>query len=326
MTLHFAAMLVWACLGQPVDAPKAKPETALDKLAKTRSIDALRAKFFQCKTDDERDDVRAAIMTVVSDVFQDRLKDHIDNKRSGSFTHLVDWPEYQHRGYVDLEKKERRRYCTLYGRQLDAEAFSLKLPLITNQLIIAAGAVDATTVLMGCVVVCDSFSGECTETIVIASSNIHFRRFITGLGVSNGAIDCGIVEPFYKLYTRGDIDIRGFKMNAKTYLERVKAPHNFTGEGKIADTGLTFFQLADLGLVCKLDADKAVVVESVKVGSPAEVGKLKIGDVIKRVNDRPVKVLDKVEELFRYAMMDGPKAKVTVTRSKQSLDLEILFP
>ena len=28
-------------------------------------------------------------------------------------------------------------------------------------------------------------------------------------------------------------------------------------------TGLTFFQLADLGIVCKLDADKAVVVATV---------------------------------------------------------------
>jgi len=43
-------------------------------------------------------------------------------------------------------------------------------------------------------------------------------------------------------------------------------------------------------------------------------------------NLRRVKALDKVEELFRYAMMDTPKAKVTVTRGKQSLDLEILFP
>ncbi len=325
MTLPLAAVLVWACLGQPVGAPKAKPETALDKLAKSRRIDALRAEFFQSKTDDERDDVRAAIMTVVSDVFQERLKDHIDNKRSGSFTNLVDWPEYQHRGYVDLEKRERRRYCTLYGRQLDAEAFSLKLPLITNQLIIAAGAVDATTTLMGCVVICDSFSGRCLETIVVASSHIHFLGFATGLGVSNGTINHG-TGSLDKLYTRGDIEIQNYKMNAKAYLEKVKAPNNFTGEGKIADTGLTFFQLADLGIVCKLDADKAVVVESVKVGSPAEVGKLKVGDVIKRVNDRPAKALDKVEELFRYAMMDSPKAKVTVTRGKQSLDLEILFP
>ncbi len=63
-----------------------------------------------------------------------------------------------------------------------------------------------------------------------------------------------------------------------------------------------------------------------KAGSPADVGKLKTGDVLNLVNLRRVKALDKVEELFRYAMMDSPKAKVTVTRGKQSLDLEILFP
>ena len=90
MTLPIAAMLVWSCLGQPVEAPKAKPETELVKLAKSRSIDTLRAKFFQCKTDNERDDLRAAIMTVVSDVFQDRLKDHADNKLPRGLTQLYD--------------------------------------------------------------------------------------------------------------------------------------------------------------------------------------------------------------------------------------------
>ncbi len=84
--------------------------------------------------------------------------------------------------------------------------------------------------------------------------------------------------------------------------------------------------LANLGLACKLDSDKAVVVESVKAGFPADAGKLKAGDVLQLVNLRRVKSPDKVEELFRYAMMDGPKAKVTTTRGKESLDLEILFP
>ena len=51
-----------------------------------------------------------------------------------------------------------------------------------------------------------------------------------------------------------------------------------------------------------------------KAGSPADVGKLKVGDTIKLVNARPVKALDKVEAVFRYAMMDSPKAKVTVAR------------
>ncbi len=53
---------------------------------------------------------------------------------------------------------------------------------------------------------------------------------------------------------------------------------------------------------------------------------LKAGDVLSLVNLRRVKSLDKVEETFRYAMMDSPKAKVTVLRGKESLDLEILFP
>ena len=63
-----------------------------------------------------------------------------------------------------------------------------------------------------------------------------------------------------------------------------------------------------------------------KAGSPPDVGKLKVGDTIKLVNAWPVKALDKVEAVFRYAMMDSPKAKVTVARGKESLDLEILFP
>ena len=209
---------------------------------------------------------------------------------------------------------------------MNPEVFSAKLAPITNQLIIVAGTVEAKAHLMHCIVICDSFVGNCSETIVVASSYIQFLKFSNGLGLSNGTIDCNNPTHFHKLYTRGDLNLPAYKMNAKTYLAKVKAPNNFTGEGKIADTGLTFFQLADLGIACKLDSDKAIVVESVKAGSPADVGKLKVGDAIRLVNARPVKDLKKVEELFRYAMMDGPKAKVAVLRGKESLDLEILFP
>ena len=125
---------------------------------------------------------------------------------------------------------------------------------------------------------------------------------------------------------RGDIFLTQYKLSAKEARNNGRLAGTFYAEGKIADTGLTFFQLADLGITCKLDADKAVVVASVKAGSPADVGKLKVGDAIKLVNARPVKALDKVEAIFRYAMMDSPKAKVTVARGKESLDLAILFP
>ncbi len=194
------------------------------------------------------------------------------------------------------------------------------------QLIIVAGELDGYLEFNDCVILCDSINtlSSINESIVIASSNINIT-LNRGLAITNGRADNGNVTD-QPIYTRGDIFQTQYRLTAKELVKSGKSNGTYYGEGKIADTGLTFFQLADLGIVCKLDADKAVVVASVKVGSPADVGKLKVGDAIKLVNARPVKALDKVEAIFRYAMMDSPKAKVTVARGQDSLDLEILFP
>lgn len=128
------------------------------------------------------------------------------------------------------------------------------------------------------------------------------------------------------IYTLGEIYLTEHKLSARDYLQKNgRITGDYSGEGKIKDTGLAFFSLNDLGITCKLDPDKNIIVESIKPGSPADVGKLKVGDKLQLVNTRPVKELKKVEELFRYAMMDGPRAKVAVARGKENLDFEILF-
>lgn len=271
---------------------------------------------------------RAAIMSVVSDVYQERSK--VD--AAAIIGPPLDWPDHEHRGYIDLNKAPRKSYRTLYGKHLPKDALEEDTrrrhgALTRYQLIVVAGPLDSRMSFLDCVVVCDSVDGrlDLSECVVVAASDLKIHHFGRGLVVSNGRADIQSGD-YNAVYTRKDLFLTGEKMTARQKFKDEKGVKTYLGDGKIADTGLTFFQLADLGIVCKVDADKAVVVESVKAGSPADVGKLKTGDVLNLVNLRRVKALDKVEELFRYAMMDSSKAKVTVTRGKQSLDLEILFP
>jgi len=314
-------------VSQPCDTPAKKP-TELERLVKSKSIDKLRAKFLQAVNDDERDDARAAIMSVVSNVYQERSKAHVAATKEPP----LDWPDHEHRGYIHLNKAQRKSYNTLYGKHLSKDALEEDTrrgheALTRYQLIIVAGPLVSRMSLLDCVVVCDSLDGgvSLNECVVVAASDLRVNGFSKGLVVSNGRVDIHSGD-HNAVYTRGDIFLTDDNMTAKQKFKAEKVAKSYLGDGKIADTGLTFFQLADLGVACKLDADKAVVVESVKAGSPADVGKLKAGDVLSLVNLRRVKSLDKVEELFRYAMMDGPKAKVAVLRGQESLDLEILFP
>ena len=309
------------------NAETAKKPTELDRLVKTKSIDKLRAKFLQAPNDDVRDDVRAAIMTVVSEVHAEASMTH--SKETESLK--LDWPRHEHRGYVDLNKAKRETYKTLYGKHLARnvlETTNNPGPRTATfyQLIIVAGEIDSFLYLTDCVLICDSVtsSAHISESVVIASSDLMLGNF-GSLAVSNGRVDMSY-DTRDPIYTNGDIFITPFKLTAKEFVKKGLSCGTYYAEGKTPVTGLTFFRLADLGITCKLDADKAVVVESVKAGSAAEAGQLKVGDVLKLVNLRKVKTLGKTEELFRYAMMDGPKAKVAVTRGQESLDLEILFP
>lgn len=245
------------------------------------------------------------------------------------------WPDLEHRGYVNLGKTEPSNSRTLYGRHLPSGALAAVTKVgqrkqTKYQLIIVAGELDDSLMLTDCILICDSIGAgqslsNFDESIINASGNARMS-LNSGIAVVNGRCDLSS-ETTMPIYTRDDIYLVSHKMSPKD-LEKQKSLHknNPYAEGKIANTGLTFFQLADLGIACKLDSDKPVVVESVKTGSPADVGKIKVGDTIKRVNSRPVKALGKVEELFRYAMMDGPKAKVAIGRGKESVDLEIHFP
>ncbi len=322
-----AAFALTIFLAIPIQKPSepAKKPTELDLLVKSKSIDKLRAKFLQAPNDDVRDEVRAAIMTVVSEVHAEASKKYlVETKRT------LDWPDHEHRGYVDLNAGRRQSFKTSYGKHLGGKLeYTNEVPLWQRtwcQLIIVAGELDGHLQLTDCVVICDSIKAHSmvNESVMIAASDINIAAH-SSLIVSHGKVAISAVsDP--SIYSAGDIFMIQYKQSVKEFSVDKKIKNRYYAEGKIADTGLTFFQLADLGIVCKLDADKAVVVESVKAGSPAEVGKLKAGDVLSLVNLRRVKALDKVEELFRYAMMDGPKAKVAVLRGKETLDLEILFP
>ena len=308
---------------KPVE-PVKKP-TELDLLVKSRSIDKLRAKFLQAPDDDVRDDVRAAIISVVREVHRECSKVHQEKTMSQP----LEWPEYEHRGYIDLSRGERKRFNTLYAKHPPKDLFRPEMDNVFTQLefqlVVVAGEIDTSMVVTGCIILCDSTSWNSfvNNSVLIASSDVKVTPNVGTLTISNGRVDlAGYQDP---VYSRGDIFIVANKLPAKEYAERYNLTPYY-GEGKTADTGLTFFKLTDLGIRCKLAADKAIVVESVKAGSPAEAGKMKAGDVLRLVNLRRAKALDKVEELFRYAMMESPKAKVTVLRGKESLDLEILFP
>ena len=322
-----AAFALTIFLATPIQKPSepAKKPTELDLLVKTKSIDKLRAKFLQAPNDDVRDEVRAAIMTVVSEVHAGASKKYLEEAKR-----ILAWPDHEHRGYVNLNAGQNQSFKTSYGKHLGAKLeCTNEVPPWERtwcQLIIVAGELDGYLQLNDCVVLCDSIKAHslANESVVIAASDININGN-SSLIVSNGKVAISVgTNP--SLYSAGEIFLLQYKQSVKEYAAVKKVKNEYYAEGKIADTGLTFFKLADLGIVCKLDADKAVVVESVKAGSPAEVGQLKAGDVLSLVNLRRVKALDKVEELFRYAMMDSPKAKVTVTRGKESLDLEILFP
>lgn len=326
----FALMIFSAIPVQKPSEPAKKP-TELDRLVKTKSIDKLRAKFLQAANDDARDEIRAAIMTVVSEVFGDCSKAHRTKTKS---TLPLDWPDHEHRGYIDLNKSYGRHYRTVYGKHLpefsggDPKRFPGTYQAgFEYQLIIVAGELKVTSPIRDCVLICDRIETfiSISESVVVAASSIKLGHLSRGLAVTDGRADVNS-DTDQPIYTRDDIFMIQYELGAQEFVKSGKGKGSYYAEGKIADTGLTFFHLADLGIACKLDADKAVVVESVKAGSPAKGGKLKAGDILNLVNSRPVKDLKKVEELFRYAMMDSPKAKVTVTRGKQSLDLEILFP
>ena len=335
MTASLALALTFLGIGiaqRPSD-PAKKPPTELDALVASRSIDKLRAKFLQATTDDARDEIRAAIMTVVSEVHAGCSKR--DMAETGSVLKLA-WPRHEHRGYVDLNKAARETYKTLYGKHLAKDALETTLNdrrkgkgQTHYQLIVVAGELNCYLEISHCILLCDSITppggSMFGESVVIASSDMALS-LNRGLAISNGRVDLLSDMTDEPIYSRGDIFMLQHKLGAKEFVKSGKSLRTYYAEGKTPDTGLTFFKLADLGIACKIDGDKAVVVDSVKPGSPADAGKLKAGDVLKLVNARPVKALGKVEELFRYAMMDSPKAKVTVARGKESLDLEILFP
>ncbi len=326
MTAFLAVAL--ALFGTNVSHKPAEPApkpTELELLVKSRSIDKLRAKFLQAPNDDVRDDVRGAIISLMLDVHKECSAVY-QEKTMGL---PLEWPEYEHRGYVDLNQGERKRFNTLYAKHPPKNLFRPEgnnaFTQLDFQLVVVAGEIDTSMVVTDCILLCDSISRHAfvNSSVVVASSDVSITSNTRSLTISNGRVDlAGHRDP---VYSRGDISVINSKLTAKEYAKQNNLTP-FYGEGKTADTGLTFFKLADLGISCKLAADKSIVVESVTAGSPAEAGKMQAGDVLSLVNSRRAKALDKVEELFRYAMMDSPKAKVTVLRGKESLDLKILFP
>ena len=308
-------------LCQHIAEPRQEP-TELETLVKSKSIDKLRAKFLQAKNDDVRDEVRAAILTLVGDAFGYCSKQCKSESKCSIY-----WPEFEHRGYIDLNRREGKQFHTIYGSQLNA--FARPGGTLRQQVIIVAGEVEIGMTCSRVVILGDTFKftgAKPLESIVVAAGSISCSGgFDSTLVVGNSNVDTSI-GIYAAVFSQNEIRIDNKPIKWADLWKSGKASSSYFGDGKTPDTGLTFFKLADLGLACKLDSDKAVVVESVKVGSAAETGKLKAGDVLKLVNGRPVKTLGKVEELFRYAMMDSPKAKVTISRGQESLDLEILFP
>ncbi len=108
------ALALLLCAPTQNEVEPVKEPTELDRLVKTRSIDKLRAKFLQAPNDDVRDDIRAAIMTVVGEVHAEASKIHQKETKQIK----LEWPDHEHRGYVNLNAARKQSFKTSYGKTL----------------------------------------------------------------------------------------------------------------------------------------------------------------------------------------------------------------
>jgi S1-C subfamily serine protease len=175
---------------------------------------------------------------------------------------------------------------------------------ITDSVVFANGDVTTQNLLQDVVIVCD---GDVTVPgRLIASAVVVARGNITAPSAATVVLIAG-----------GKVEVK----NKKALLE---GDPNCILENQSKMLGLTFFELAQVGLKVKA-ADKTVAVDAVTARSAAEKAGLKPGDVVVEANGKKPTDAESLRRLLRDALAVGD-ATIKVQRGTDALTLKLVLP
>jgi hypothetical protein len=174
---------------------------------------------------------------------------------------------------------------------------------IQHSVVFANGDVVARTIIQSAVIVCDGdvavVERHIGRSVIVARGNITAKW-----GASNIALMAG-----------GKVEFEN---------KKIMKGYHLIVEGKPNTLGITFFELARIGLDVKA-VDKTVTVEKVAAKSASEKAGIKAGDVILDVGGKKPADAESLRRLLRDALAIGD-ATVKIQRGDKTETVKVALP